>query len=85
MVKKLDIQLTRGRTIFGYIQTRTNHQILKFVDVEPSDELILEIKKTTIDQKNYISKHKYDLKKFNLTEQKIKADCHFVYDTFLVK
>ncbi len=59
--------------------------ILKFVDVEPSDELILEIKKTTLDQKNYISKHKYDLKKFNLTEQKIKADCHFVYDTFLVK
>jgi len=61
------------------------NDILKFVDVEPSDELILEIKKTTIDQKNYISKHKYDLKKFNLTEQKIKADCHFVYDTFLVK
>ena len=59
--------------------------ILKFVDVEPSNELILEIKKTTLDQKNYISKHKYDLKKFNLTEQKIKADCHFVYDTFLVK
>ena len=59
--------------------------ILKFVDVEPSDELILKIKKTTIDQKNYISKHKYDLKKFNLTEEKIKADCHFVYETFLVK
>ena len=61
------------------------NDILKFVDVEPSDELIKEIKKTTLDQKNYISKHKYDLKKFNLTEEKIKADCHFVYETFLVK
>ena len=61
------------------------NDILKFVDVEPSDELIKEIKKTTLDQKNYISEHKYDLKKFNLTEEKIKADCHFVYETFLVK
>ena len=61
------------------------NDILKFVDAEPSDELIKEIKKTTLDQKNYISKHKYDLKKFNLTEEKIKADCHFVYETFLVK
>ena len=32
MQKKSDIQLTRGRTIFGCIQIKTNRLILKFAD-----------------------------------------------------
>ena len=34
-------------------------------------------------QRNFKSKHKYDLSKFGLTEQQIKDDCQIIYDTFL--
>ena len=36
------------------------------------------------DQKNYKSKHKYNLEKFGLTEDQIRSDCAFIYDTFFV-
>ena len=52
-------------------------------DVEKNDELIQKIKQTSEDQKQYKSEHKYDLKKFDLTEEIIKNDCKKIYDTFL--
>ena len=57
--------------------------ILNFIDQKPSEELINKIKKTAEDQRNYKSKHGYDLNKFGLTEKRIKKDCHFIYETFL--
>lgn len=59
--------------------------ILNFIDQKPSEELIGKIKKTTEMQRNYKSDHGYDLKKFGLTEDQIKKDCHFVYETFLTE
>ena len=59
--------------------------ILGFIGQQPSDDLIRKIKETAEDQRNYKSKHGYDLKKFGLSEKKIKTDCKFVYDTFLTK
>ena len=59
--------------------------ILDFIDQQPSEDLIEEIKKTAEAQRNYKSKHGYDLKKFGLTEEKIKRDCQFIYETFLTE
>jgi hypothetical protein len=56
---------------------------LVMVDHTPSKELISDIKKTAEKQKIYKSKHKYDLKKFGLSEKKIKKDCLPIYETFL--
>ena len=58
-------------------------ELLGFLDVEKNDELIQKIKQTSEDQKQYKSGHKYDLKKFDLTENIIRNDCKKIYDTFL--
>ena len=57
--------------------------IIDFTDSEMTDELKADIKKRADSQRSFQSKHKYDLEKFGLTEQKIKDDCHFIYITFL--
>ena len=59
------------------------NKILQFVDYEPSDEFINDIKETSKKQKEFKSNHKYDLEKFGLTEQQIKKDCEKIYKTFL--
>ena len=57
-------------------------EVLHFVDHKPSQELSDEISKTAEDQRNYQSKHKYNLEKFGLTEEKIRKDCEKIYETF---
>ena len=57
--------------------------IIDFTDSEMTDTLRSDIYKTAESQKSFISKHKYDLEKFGLTEQQIKHDCKFIYETFL--
>ena len=56
--------------------------ILEFTDHEASDDLLAKIKDTGEQQRNYTSKHKYDLEKFGLSEEKIRTDCAKIYDTF---
>ena len=58
-------------------------EILVFVDHDASKELLDEIKQTAEKQRNYKSKHKYDLEKFGLSEEKIRIDCNKIYETFL--
>ena len=58
-------------------------EILVFVDHEPSQDLLDKINKTAKGQRNYYSKHKYDLEKFGLSEEKIRKDCEKIYETFL--
>ena len=57
--------------------------IIDFTDSEMTDTLKSDIHKTAESQKSFKSKHKYDLEKFGLTEQKIKDDCKIIYETFL--
>ena len=57
--------------------------ILNFIDEDSSADLVDLIKITAESQRNYVSKHSYDLTKFGLSEEKIRKDCHFIYDTFL--
>jgi len=58
-------------------------EILDFIDYNPSDEFIVNIKNTAEEQRAFKSGHKYDLKKFGLTEERIKKDCSSIYTTFL--
>ena len=58
-------------------------EILDFIDIEKTDDLIKTIQKTAEEQRSYESGHKYDLEKFGLTESQIKNDCKEIYQTFL--
>ena len=57
--------------------------IFSFLDHSPSKKLINDIQKTAKKQRTYKSKHNYNLKKFGLSEKKIKKDCLSIYETFL--
>jgi hypothetical protein len=57
--------------------------ILKFIQVEPTSELTKQIQITAEEQRRYKSEHKYNLKKFGLTEERIRQDCEQIYKTFL--
>ena len=57
--------------------------ILKLIDYNPDKNMLDNIKKTAKKQREFSSKHSYDLEKFGLTEEKIKNDCSVIYDTFL--
>ena len=59
--------------------------IIRFINITPSNALKDDIKKTADKQRNFKSKHQYDLSKFGLTEEQIKVDCKMIYDTFLNK
>ena len=58
-------------------------EILNFIEHSPSTQLRDNIQKTAENQRNFISKHKYDLSKFGLSAEKIQKDCAQIYDTFL--
>jgi len=58
-------------------------EVIKFTNHKDDEKLIKNIKITSEKQKKYISKHKYNLEKFNLSEDKIKKDCSKFYETFI--
>ena len=57
--------------------------IIKFVGHDSSEKLLNDIKVTAENQKQFKSKHKYNLDKFGLTEEQIKKDCNVIYETFI--
>jgi len=57
--------------------------IIKFVGHETSEKLLSEIKITADSQREFKSKHKYDLEKFGLNEEQIRNDCKAIYETFI--
>ena len=59
------------------------NDILEFIDYDPSEEFIFDIRKTAEEQKAFKSGHEYSLEKFGLTEDRIKNDCSVIYNTFL--
>ena len=60
-------------------------EILPFIEHNPSEDFLKNIKLTANRQREYQSKHKYDLSKFGITEEQIKNDCAVIYSTFLSK
>ena len=77
MIVRYDRMMSDFETLMDDIFLFTNH--------EPSAALIDEIKNTAENQRSYKSKHKYDLSKFGLSEEKIKKDCKSIYETFLTE
>jgi len=58
-------------------------EVISFTNHNASNDLKNDIIKVAEKQRNYVSKHKYDLTKFGLSEQRIKEDCKDIYKTFL--
>ncbi|MEE2732355.1 MAG: sulfotransferase [Pseudomonadota bacterium] len=58
-------------------------EILEFVDVEPTNEMLDQIGQIADKQRAYKSGHEYDLARFGLTEERIRRDYAVIYDTFL--
>ncbi len=58
-------------------------EMLHFLEVTPDDKLKAEIATRAAKQRKHKSEHKYDLGKFYLTEEQVRRDCAFVYETFL--
>jgi hypothetical protein len=61
----------------------TMDAMCKFLGHEMTPDLATRIKKVADKQRAYKSEHKYDLAKYGLTEEQIRKDCKFFYDTFL--
>ena len=59
------------------------NEMCTFLGHEMTPELVAKVKSEGEKQRKYESEHKYDLKKYGLTEEQILKDCAFFYDTFL--
>ena len=57
--------------------------IIRFTEYKKNDQIMKDIFFTANQQREYKSKHKYDLEKFGLSQDQIKNDCKPIYDTFL--
>ena len=58
-------------------------EMCQFLGHEMTPELRATVAKRGEKQRKYESEHKYDLAKFGLSEEQIRRDCAFFYDTFL--
>lgn len=58
-------------------------ELYAFMEVEMSDEVMAQIVAKAEKQRQYKSKHGYDLAKFGLSEERIRSDFDFVYESFL--
>ncbi len=58
-------------------------EMCTFLGHEMTPELRSTVKKRGEKQRKYQSEHRYDLEKFGLTEEQIRRDCAFYYETFL--
>jgi len=57
-------------------------ELLPFIEIEPSPELLDTIKKTSEKQNTRKSEHKYSLEQFGLSEERIRRDYDSIYKTF---
>jgi hypothetical protein len=58
-------------------------EMCKFLGHEMTPKLRETVAKLGEKQRKYESEHKYNLEKYGLTEEQIRRDCAFFYDTFL--
>jgi hypothetical protein len=58
-------------------------EICQFCELEMTDAQREAIAKRGAKQRAYKSEHGYDLARYGLTEEQIRKDCQFFYDTFL--
>ncbi|HEX7507042.1 MAG TPA: sulfotransferase [Polyangia bacterium] len=58
-------------------------EMCKFLGHPMTPKLQETVHKLGEKQRKYESEHKYDLEKYGLTEEQVRRDCAFFYDTFL--
>lgn len=81
-IDKSRVYVVRYDRMMGEFDTMMD-EMCAFLGQEMTPELKETIAKKAEKQRAYKSEHKYDLEKFGLSEEKIRADCAFYYDTFL--
>ena len=59
-------------------------EILEATGIEADEELERVIAERAEKQRTYESRHTYDLARFGLDAERIRADCAFIYDTFKI-
>ncbi len=60
----------------------TMKRILDFIEVEPTEAFVEEVRLQAERQRNYTSRHQHSPEKFDLDPERIRRDLAFVYDTF---
>lgn len=58
-------------------------EMCTFLQHEMTPKLRATVRKRAEKQRKYESEHKYDLEQFGLSEERIRNDCAFFYETFL--
>jgi hypothetical protein len=58
-------------------------EMCQFLGHEMTPRLQARVRQQGEKQRAYTSEHRYDLERFGLTEERIRADCAFYYETFL--
>jgi omega-hydroxy-beta-dihydromenaquinone-9 sulfotransferase len=70
---------------YSRIMTRleeTMEELVDFTGLHPSPEFQEKVKLQADKQRNHRTAHAYSLEKYNLTEERIRKDLAFVYDTY---
>ncbi|HEY7052786.1 MAG TPA: sulfotransferase [Mycobacterium sp.] len=60
----------------------TMKRILDFIEVEPSQAFVEEVREQAERQRNYKSRHQHSPEKFDLDPERIRKDLAFVYDAY---
>ncbi|MGB8209931.1 MAG: sulfotransferase [Mycobacterium sp.] len=60
----------------------TMKRILDFIEVEPTQAFVEEVREQAERQRNYKSRHQHSPEKFDLGPERIRSDLAFVYDAF---
>ena len=60
----------------------TMKRILDFIEVEPTQAFVEEVREQAERQRNYKSRHQHSPEKFDLDPERIRSDLGFVYDAF---
>lgn len=81
-INKSNVMIVRFDSMMSDFESLMS-EIVEFTNHKSSKSLVSKIKDTSDKQKQYKSKHIYDLSKFGLTKEKIKEDCKKYYETFI--
>lgn len=81
-IAKGDVYIVRYDRMMSSFETVMD-EVHTFIGHAPTEAQVEAIRAQAEVQRSYRSDHVYDLARFGLTEQQIRTDCAFFYETFL--
>ena len=81
-ILKSQIKIVKFDRLMNDFENLMN-EIIDFIEIYPSEELINKIKETSDKQKSFKSGHTYSLSKFGITEERIRKDFAKIYENLL--